>query len=427
MQECVPRLETMHRKRSLGCARGLRLVAGCAALLLASLAAPPRARAEPPSTVILISLDGTRPDDVEAPGLETFAALRRRGAHASRLIPVVPSNTFPNHVTLVTGVAPDVHGIVNNTFSDPERGTFDKSNDPTWLLAEPLWSIAAEHGVVSASFHWVGSEGPWRSGRGPRFWKPFDEEVPAKTKVEQILAWLSGPEPRPRLVTAWFRGADKAAHTNGVASPAVRRALAAQDAALGRLVAGLDARGAFASTTLLVVSDHGMAPVVRRIDLAGALRAAGVKGEVVGAGGMASIQVEKGKGLVDRAVGVAQGLGLSAWPREDAPLELHVRHPRFGDVIVVAPVGVAIQSAMTPPMYGAHGYAPQEPAMGALLYAVGRGAPAGVDLGELRSLDVAPTVLVLLGLEIPDTMEGRPIARLVPAKPGSQAPAEEGR
>jgi predicted AlkP superfamily pyrophosphatase or phosphodiesterase len=328
---------------------------------------------------------------------------------------------------LVTGVAPDVHGIVNNSFVDPERGAFDKGADPTWLLAEPLWSIAAQHGVVSASFHWVGSEGPWSSGRGPRYWKPFNEGVPANAKVEQILAWLSGPEPRPRLVTAWFRGADKAAHTRGVGSPAVRRALVPQDAALGRLIAGLDARGAFAHTTLLIVSDHGMSPVVRRIDLAAALRAAGVEAEVIGAGGMATIRVEKGTGFLERAVSTAQGLGLSAWTLEDTPSELRARHPRFGDAVVVAPVGAVIQSGRTALMKGAHGYPPQEPSMGALLLAVGRGAPAGVDLGELRSLDVAPTVLGLLGLPVPDTMEGRPIARLVPATAGAGAPAQEKR
>ena len=122
------------------------------------------------------------------------------------MIPVFPTNTFPNHVTLVTGVSPDVHGIVNNSFVDPERGAFDKSDDPTWLLAEPLWSLLAQHGVTSASFHWVGSEGPWSSGRGPRYWKPFDETVPAKVKVDQVLAWLAGPEPRPRLITVWLRG-----------------------------------------------------------------------------------------------------------------------------------------------------------------------------------------------------------------------------
>jgi arylsulfatase A-like enzyme len=319
-----------------------------------------------------------------------------------------------------------VHGIVNNDFVDPERGEFHKSADPSWLLAEPLWSIAAAQGVVSASYFWVGSEGPWRSGRGPRYWLPFDDKVPETKKVQQILAWLNGPEPRPRLITAWFHGADAAAHRTGLETPGLRRALQAQDAALGTLVAGLDASGAFAHTTLLIVSDHGMAPVGRHVDLGAALRTAGVKGKVYGAGGMATVALEKGADSVEKMLGVARGLGLQAWPREETPPDLHARSPRFGDVVVVAPVGLAIQSGGTPKMFGAHGYRPQESSMGALLLAVGRGAPAGAELGELRSLDVAPTVLRLLGLAVPDTMEGQPIARLVPEMASHPAPAQEG-
>jgi len=158
-----------------------RRLAACLALGLLCLAAA-AVRAEPPPSVILISLDGTRPADLEGADLPTFAALRQRGASAVRLTPVFPTNTFPNHVTLVTGVVPDVHGIVNNDFVDPERGEFHKEADPTWLLAEPLWSIAAQHGVVSASYFWVGSEGPWRSGRGPRFWLKFDDSVPGERR-----------------------------------------------------------------------------------------------------------------------------------------------------------------------------------------------------------------------------------------------------
>jgi hypothetical protein len=144
-------------------------------------------------------------------------------------------------------------------------------------------------------------------------------------------------------------------------------------------------------------------------------------------GGMAIVVLPKDRyaELIDRAVAVARGLGLQAWPREEAPAGLRTRNPRFGDVVVVAPVGTAIQSSRTPLMHGAHGYDPQEPAMGALLLAVGRGAPAGAQLGELRSLDVAPTVLRLLGLTVPDTMEGRPIAGLLPGT-GADAKAPTG-
>jgi predicted AlkP superfamily pyrophosphatase or phosphodiesterase len=82
--------------------------------------------------------------------------------------------------------------------------------------------------------------------------------VAERDKVTQILAWLD-LEPasaRPRLVTAWFHGADHAAHRDGPDAPEVLRALRAQEPALAALVAGLESRGAFETTTLIAL-DHG--------------------------------------------------------------------------------------------------------------------------------------------------------------------------
>jgi predicted AlkP superfamily pyrophosphatase or phosphodiesterase len=380
-------------------------------------------------SVILISLDGTPARAERMPGLETLAELARRGAVAERLTPVFPANTFPNHVSLVTGVAPERHGIVNNVFLDPERGLFDKSDDPTWLEAEPLWSIAARYGIVSASYYWVGSEGPWRSGHGPRYWKRFDASTPDREKVEQILAWLDlEPErERPRLITSWFPGADRAGHRYGPGTPEVRRALERQDAAIGRLVSGLDARRAFEDTTLLVVSDHGMLEVERQVDLDEALAAADLPATVWGGGGFASVTVKSGEAVVDRVVEVARGLGLEAHRRTRTPAALRTGNPRFGAVVVLAPPGVAlvrsrgIRGLLRGPLRGSHGYRPDEPRMGALFVAAGRGVPPGTKLGEVRALDIAATVLALLGVPIPVSMEGRPLEAF--RDPGSASEA----
>jgi len=384
-----------------------------AAALLASCAAEPApgpVAAEGPG-VVLISLDGTRPEDVIGAGLPAFDEIARLGARAERLVPVFPTNTFPNHVTLVTGVRPALHGIVNNAFADPERGLFRYGGDPGWIEVEPLWSWVGRHGVVSASYHWVGSEGAWTSGRGPRHWKRFDGGTPEAEKVEQILAWLDEPDPaaRPRLVTAWFHGADHEAHEHGPGSAEARRALREQDAAVGELLRGLRARDALGRFTLVLVSDHGMAPVRRWIDLQQRLDEAGVRARVLGGGGFASLALDAG--ALAGALRVAREQGLEAWPREEAPAELGLDHPRFGDAVVLAPPGTAIGRHGGA---GGHGYRPERPEMSAFLLAVGRGAEPGEELGRLRALDVAPTLLALLGVPRPEWMEGRPVAALVP-------------
>ncbi len=382
--------------------------------LLLGLALASAAAAAP--SVILISLDGTRADLLERLGPDRLPALHAlaEAGGRGRLVPVFPSNTFPNHVTLVTGVGPERHGVVANVFRDPERGLHRYEDDPTWSEAEPLWSILARHGLPSAAYHWVGSEGPWRSGLGPRHWHPFDESVPESRKVEQILAWLdlSDPSERPRLVTAWFRGADHAGHRHGPDARRAAKALVAQDQALGRLVAGIAARELWHETTLLVVSDHGMLPVERTVDLRGALEGA----RVLGGGGFAIVEApgatpEQLEGLA----ATARALGLEAWPRTKAPPELPVDHPRFGDVVVVAPPGTAILKTRFRRPGGVHGQppGPDRPGLEALFLARGRGVPPGSPLGRACALDVAPSVLALLGLPVPGTMEGRILEALV--------------
>jgi len=400
-------------------ARALALGAWLLAQAGASFAAP---------TVLLISFDGTRPADLEDGELVALARMAREGAHADRLVPVYPANTFPNHVTLVTGVSPERHGIVNNVFVDPERGRYSYDGDPTWLEAEPLWSILAAHGLASVAYYWVGSEGAWRSGRGPADWRPFSTRTRESEKVDQILEWLDPPSgERPSLVTVWFHGADGAAHRHGPGAPEAVETLRVQDAQLGRLLRGLDAKGLWAETTLLVVSDHGMAAVEHSVDLQGALDEAGIAGQVHGGGGFVTVTLDDAEHDVARAVATARGLGLEAWARGEGPPGFESRNPRFGDLVAMAPPGTAISAAgllgrlRSSLMGGGHGHRPDEPSMAGIFLALGRGVGAGFDPGEVRSLDVAPTVLSLLGLPVPDSMEGRPIPLDAAASPTSDS------
>lgn len=390
------------------------------ALALAALAgAPPPGRADaqsPRATVVMVSLDGLHPADLDATELPALGRMTREGVRARRMRPVFPTNTFPNHVTLVTGVSPERHGIVNNVFVDPERGRYAYDSDPTWLEAEPLWAIVDRHGLVSSAFYWVGSEGPWRNGHGPRHWKPFDARTPEVDKVEQILAWLALPEgERPRLVTAWFHGPDAAGHRHGPRSPEALEALRDQDAQLGRLQAALDAARAWDETTLLVVSDHGMHAVERSVDLQGLLDDAGVPGSVHGGGGFVTGTLDDPARDLPRALAVARAAGLEAWARGQGPPGLETRHPRFGDFVAMAPVGTVvrrtglvgrIRAAFTG---GGHGYRPSEPSMASVFLAMGRGASPGLRVDLVHARDVAPTVLTLLGLPVPESMEGRAI------------------
>jgi len=378
-------------------------------------------------TVVLISLDGTRPADVTPETMPHLASLSARGAVAERMIGVVPTNTFPSHASLATGVAPERHGLVNNVFVDPERGVFRKQDIVTWLEVEPIWSLLERAGIPTASYYWIGSEGAWPGGRAPSEWKRFSPRTSERKKVDRILEWLGRPPgEQPRLITSWFHGADHAGHHDGPGTPEAADALRRQDAEIGRLIEAVVAQGRAGDTTLLFVSDHGMARAERHVDLAAALREQDdIRARVYGIGGFATVLLRdadrEAGDVAERVVARARALGLQAAVRTEAPADWRVDHPRFGDVAVRAPPGTALVYAGLD-LEGWHGYDPGMDDMAAIFMAFGRGARPGAALPVVRSVDVAPTVLALLGRPAPEWMEGSAIEPLITAAEAAAAP-----
>ncbi len=417
-----------------------RCIAAALLVLLLAGVAPARAGDDP--TVILLSLDGVRHDylDRDRERLPALTRIAREGARAAALVPVFPSSTFPSHVSLATGTYPDRHGIVANRFHDPARppevAEFDYSNDADWIQAEPLWIAAERQGVRSAAFFWVGSETDWPHGgsvrRATHRRAPFDGSVPESEKTDQILAWLDlPPAERPRLILSWWHGADAAGHRFGPDAEETRRQLAGQDHELARLLAGLDARGAWATTTLLVVSDHGMVGVEEALDLRAPLDDAGVEARVVPFGSVAHVflaaptpaRVEKARGAL------AAVPGVRAYALAELPESLRYAHPtRVGHVVALSDPPRFFSdrwslrdarfriSRLIGGTHGGHGYEPDRlldasgrSPMDGIFLARGRGVTAGHAPGRVRAVDVAATVAGLLGIEPPRHSEGRPI------------------
>ncbi|MCG8591547.1 MAG: alkaline phosphatase family protein [Proteobacteria bacterium] len=373
---------------------------------------------ETPSHVIVLSLDGLRHDAADTPGLAGLARMQREGARAERLTPVMPSTTFPNHVALATGTFADRHGIVDNRFLDRKRGLFAYENDASWLEAEPIWVAAERQGVRSAVFFWVGSESDWQGIGASDRRAPFDGAVGEDEKVDQILRWLDRPPPaRPRLILSWWHGTDQVAHRRGADHPDVARQLAAQDRALARLLLGLDLREAWAFTTVLVVSDHGMTNVHESVSVEIPLREAGIAAEVVGGPAVAHVFLEDASDL-EGARAVLKGVaGVEVHDPTTLPARWRLGHPdRTGDLIAVTSPP---RTFVRPPKegrftLGMHGYDPELPDMGGSFLAVGRGVSPGTRLQRVHATQVAATVARLLDIDPPAHSEGEPIAGIVP-------------
>ena len=386
-------------------------------------AAAPAADGRP--IVVVLSWDGMRhdyPDRGDFPGLKRVA---REGVRAARLTPVFPSSTFPGHVSMATGTYPDKHGIVDNVFIDQERGRYAYSGDASWIEAEPLWIASERQGVKTATYFWVGSESDWQ-GMGTSYRiAPFDGSRPEAEKVDQILEWLSLPEEEmPRLIMSYWAGADSVGHNDGPDSESVVRQIEAQDAQLSRLLDGIDERGLWPRTTLIIVSDHGMATWTEVMNFNGELEDAGIDAIAVGA---VAVQVHLNAPVADDEMRSALKKILTDVPgaiihKGDALPDAYrlQRGNRLGDWLVVLPPPFAATRSTGSELLmmqaatsfgkelGMHGYDPALPEMGAIFLAMGRGVPAG-HLGEVRQIDLPATVAKLLDIEPPRDSEGSPI------------------
>jgi predicted AlkP superfamily pyrophosphatase or phosphodiesterase len=234
--------------------------------LIAALAAAVAASARPaPHTTIMISMDGFRASYLDRGVTPNMGALAADGVRSS-LRPSFPSVTFPNHFTLITGLYPDHHGVVDNHFEDPalgrvwDAGDAKERDDPVWWKGGvAIWATAIAQGIPAAVEFWP-SWGAGPSGRLPELYDTYDPKRSMAEEVARILSWFDlPPGRRPRLVLGYFYPADHAGHQFGPDSAETARTVAEADAAIGRLVEGLKARGLYDRTNIILVADHGMA------------------------------------------------------------------------------------------------------------------------------------------------------------------------
>ena len=361
--------------------------------------------AEKESTVIVISMDGVRHDISKNNDLDAFKRMEKNGVRAEYLIPVFQSTTYPAHVTLATGVHPDKHGIIHNSFLDKEKGRFSYDADANWLDVPPIWVLAEQQNIRSAVFFWVGSETDWHSIGASYRRAPFDANIKEEVKIEQILNWLDmNDEERPRLIMSYWDGTDELGHLQGPSSDDINQQMARQNSLLNGLLSEIDKREAWGYVTIFVVSDHGMTEVNHYIDLEALLDESGVTA-TLSEGPAVSHLFLKEQDIDDALQFFKSQENIMAVKKEDLPKTWRMNHPtRTGDIVLATEAPSMFTSYGRP--NGMHGYAPEMEDMRAIFYGMGAGINPQ-QLGPVHQVDLMPTVSKILGISIPHAIDGK--------------------
>eukprot|EP00794_Sanderia_malayensis_P008019 gene8019-8878_t len=296
--------------------------------------------------VIIISLDGFRPDYYHRNITPNIKKLADDGVRAEYMKSQYPTKTFPNHYTIATGLYPESHGIVSNSFKSENRTDSFRiggktANDAKWWKGEPIWVTARMQGLKSATYFWVGSEAKIK-GMRPNYWKPYNG---------------------PSFISLYFEEPDKQGHKFGTNSSQTNNAIKYVDNMVGRLVDGIKKRNLLSCVNIIVVSDHGMADIscsrVIYLDQMVSLS----KFSVVGQGATSMLYLSNKTSVKSVLTNLeCKHENLRAYAKGSAtmPSRIHYSNSRrIGDIVLISDVGWSIlkRTGSCSSYYkGSHGY-----------------------------------------------------------------------
>jgi predicted AlkP superfamily pyrophosphatase or phosphodiesterase len=422
-----------------------------------------------PEHVIMISVDGMAPyyyTEAEALGVHVpnLSMLKVGGAYAEGVEGVYPTLTYPSHTTLVTGVRPAVHGIVQNRIFEPptEPQTHAWYWDANAVKSETLWTQAKKAKATTAAIAWpvtVGAEIDYNvpeiyePGETPATWKrvalhstprllekALGRNLKEESSIDERVATVSEfviKSYRPSLMLVHLVELDAVQHRNGPLTGEAMEVAEREDTYIGRIVEATREADIFGKTTFFIVSDHGFAGVDRKfspnvalakeglITLDGSGRATSWRAAAWPAGGSCAIVMRDPD---DRNTEARIRAVFSEWAmRAGSPIARMISHeeleqmgaiPQAALVLEAAP-GFSSDDLVTGPeehpsedtYRGTHGYLPTNPEMRASLVVYGVGVRSGTTVPLVQMVDIAPTIAALLDLNLPNA-EGRPIEQI---------------
>jgi arylsulfatase A-like enzyme len=200
--------------------------------------------------VVIVSVDGLRPDAIDRFGARTMQRLMRQGSWSLQARTIEPSTTLPSHTSMLTGVEPEVHGIAWNSDQSQHRGHVEV---PT------VFGLASRNGLTTAAFF---SKSKFNHLDAPQ--SIHHVSVPrgalnSARMAEHTLDELDEhfETTAPHLTFVHIGEPDYAGHLYGWMSGMYGRAVREADMAVAQVLAMATARFGAGNFTMIITADHG--------------------------------------------------------------------------------------------------------------------------------------------------------------------------
>lgn len=244
-------------RRLFACLLAVGLVAGARAQFSAPVVKPVPHPIPGIERVLIIGIDGLRPDRLLFADAPVIRGLMKQGAYTMWMQTTASANTLPSFASMLTAVAPAKHGITWNKLL--------KLQTPEWPARPTLFEMAHQGGYKTAmvvgksKFRHLEKPGTIDFAFIPANDRATDQQVVAE--AARVIT-----EMKPDVLFVHFPGVDAAGHAKGWGSPEQLAAIGEADACVGRLLAALDAADTRSSTLIMLSSDHGGAGLVHGPD-----------------------------------------------------------------------------------------------------------------------------------------------------------------
>jgi len=366
--------------------------------------------------VVMLSMDGFRWDYADRAHTPNLDRIAQSGVRAEYVIPAFPSNTFPNHYTMATGLYPDNHGLVNNNFYCPVLDMTYTMRDReavengVFYGGEPIWVTAEKQGMTSASYFWVGSEAPVQ-GIQPTYWKEYNVQDPFAARIDTVATWLQLPkEQRPQLITFYFNEPDSRGHYTGPDSPEIDVLVEELDSLVGVMLDKFETLPVADRLNLIVTSDHGMTEVSmdKYVDLEQYIDRDWLD---IAFRSTAMMMWQPEEGMTDSIYNILKDADhLSIWKTGELPERLNFGHnPRTLDLVVLADSAYSIGWGEPSEHFntgGAHGWDNLNKDMHTIFYAQGPAFKSNHTHPPFELVDLYPLITRILGLD-PAPVDGK--------------------
>jgi len=214
--------------------------------------------------VILVSIDAFRWDYINRGITPALSQIKEEGVSAISLQSAFPTKTFPNHLSIITGMYTENHGIISNDFINLFTGERYKLGDTVstreykWYLGEAFWETAKRSGIKTACYFWPASE-VLLEQKHPDYYKKYDKKTTDNDRVDGVIEWLKLPyKDRPHFITLYFDIVDTRSHEYGPDAKETNESIKGIDSVIARLKNSLSQTGLKDSVNLIILSDHGM-------------------------------------------------------------------------------------------------------------------------------------------------------------------------